>query len=391
MISPFTFTTVPQIIFGQKKIDDLPTIVMPFGQKILFVLGSNSFTKKDVWSKLKSGLRKNCVEYETVHIQSEPSPEIIDTIVANNRDHKPDVIVAIGGGSTLDAGKALSAMVMEDGGVSQFLESIGTKKVSGRKAPFIAIPTTAGTGSEATNNAVLSSVGEDGFKKSLRHKNYFPDIALIDPELALSCPKDLTIACGMDCFSQLVEAYLSTNSNTMTDGLAFDGLKAIQRSLRRVCTDGSNLAARADMAYATLISGMVLSNAGLGAVHGFAATIGGFFNIPHGIVCGTLMGATNRATLESLRRSSPNDIALTKYSQLGELFTASTDKSAGWYQDSFINELETLTADFKIPALNNFGLELNDFAKIAENTDNKYNPATLNREELSEILVCRLS
>ncbi len=391
MVPSFTFTTVPQIIFGPKKINELPRIIESFGKSVLFVFGASSFKEKNVWSTVETELQENSIEYRVVHIGSEPSPEVIDNMVSNYIHHKPDVIVAIGGGSTLDTGKAMSAMLMEQGGISRFLETIGTEKVSGNKLPFIAIPTTAGTGSEATSNAVLSSVGKNGFKKSLRHNRYFPDLALIDPELALSCPKDLTIACGMDCFSQLVEAYLSTNATTMTDALAFDGLRAIQRSLRKVCRDGSNLVARSDMAYATLISGIVLSNAGLGTVHGFAATIGGYFKIPHGIVCGTLMGATNRATLESLRKSNPNDTALTKYSKLGELFSTSTNNSASWYQDTFINELDRFTSDFKIPSLNKFGVGLKDFTKIAENTGNKYNPAQLHTEKLKEILASRLT
>jgi alcohol dehydrogenase class IV len=303
------------------------------------------------------------------------------------------MVIAIGGGSVLDAGKAISAMLVEQKPVTDFLEGVGTKQPGGVKLPFLAIPTTAGTGSETTNNAVIKSP-ENGFKKSLRHKNYPPDLTLVDPETTLSCPPSLTAACGMDCFTQLTEAYLSTRASSLTDSLAIDGLHGIARSLETAFLDGSNLQARSDMAYAALLSGIVLSNAGLGTVHGLAGTIGGFFDIPHGAVCTTLMAATNRTTLNALRKSTEKtaaeETALQKYSTLGRIFSKKSNKTDNWFQDFFIDELIRLTELFKLPSLDTFGMNSTDLERIISASSNKYNPVQLTREDLLHILSSRL-
>ena len=332
------------------------------------------------------------VRYQMVHISSEPSPEMIDTIVADPAFAEIDLVIAIGGGSTIDAGKAISAMLAEKENVSRFLEGVGTLFPSGRKLPFIAIPTTSGTGSEATSNAVISSIGDQGFKNSLRHDNFIPNLALVDPTLTLSCSTKLTVACGMDCFTQLVEGYLSTKSSSFTDALAIDGLKAIHRSLRQVFADGSNLQARTDLSYAALLSGIILTNSGLGTVHGFASVIGGLFAIPHGVVCGTLMAPVNGFTLASLRKTTGgNDHpALGKYARLGKIFSQLKNKTISWYQDYFIEEIKQLTDDLDIPKLSKYGLTTADVQKIVAKTGNKYNPIQLSKEELTSILYSRI-
>ena len=280
MLPSFAYIAPPQILFGAGTFSQLGEVLARFGRRPLLVIGSKSFRNTAPYQELQSILTNLNFDIEIVHISAEPSPEMIDNIVKAHSQSARDMVIAIGGGSVLDAGKALSAMLVETGTITRFLEGVGTEKPSGRKIPFIAIPTTAGTGSEATCNAVISSVGENGFKKSLRHDNFVPNLALIDPNLTLSCPKELTVACSMDCFTQLVEGYLSTNGSSLTDALALDGIKAVNRSLRKVCTDGSDIAARTDIAYGTLLSGIVLANAGLGTIHGFASAIGGFFPGP---------------------------------------------------------------------------------------------------------------
>jgi alcohol dehydrogenase class IV len=391
MIHSFTLQVPPRILFGPGRLSDLGEIAPRFGRRPLLVLGGKSFESTDHCRTLLATFRKQGLSPQTVHIRSEPSPELIDGIVADQEGTDRDMVIAIGGGSALDGGKALAAMLVEKGSVTRFLERVGTEQAGGGKLPFIAVPTTSGTGSEATANAVISSVGASGFKRSLRHDRYIPDLALIDPALTLSCPRRLTVACGMDCFTQLVEGYLSTHGSRPTDTLALDGIRAVHRSLETVCRDGGNLAARTDMSYGALLSGIVLANAGLGTVHGFASAIGGFFAVPHGVVCGTLMAATNRSTVKNLRRTGSNPAALDKYAVLGRECSGATARSDSWYQDFFIDELTRLTDDLQIPRLDEAGIERDDIAKIIDMTGNKYNPARLSPEELTEILLARMN
>lgn len=380
-----------QIIFGAGKLAELENLIEQFGSHPLLVLGNRSFLETDHYDSLRKIFSKRGLRPQTVHIGSEPSPEMIDTIVANSSFSEIDLVIAIGGGSTIDGGKAISAMLAERVEITRFLEGVGTETPSGRKLPFIAIPTTSGTGSEATSNAVISSVGLQGFKSSLRHDNFIPNLALVDPTLTLSCSQKLTVACGMDCFTQLVEGYLSTNSSSLTDALALDGIRAIQRSLRAVCADGSNLPARTDLSYAALLSGIVLSNSGLGTVHGFASVIGGLFAIPHGVVCGTLMAPANALTLKSLRANAGDNLALSKYARLGKIFSDQKNKNDNWYQDYFIDELKQLAAELDIPKLGEYGVTTTDIKKIVDRTGNKYNPAQLTKEVLANILHSRIS
>ena len=231
------------------------------------------------------------------------SPGLIDSVVRESSDKKYDLVVAIGGGSVIDAGKAISAMMYKTDSLTDFLEVVGHKEHPGTKLPFIAVPTTSGTGSEATKNSVISEVGKEGFKRSLRHDNIVPDIALVDPELTLSCSPEITAASGMDCFTQLTEAYISDKSNQYTDALAIEGLRSVKASLVKSYIDGGDIEARTGMSFAALTSGICLANAGLGVVHGFASSVGGMYNIPHGLVCGTLMAVSNKINVRELEGS----------------------------------------------------------------------------------------
>jgi len=390
VIAPFNLKMVPQIIFGAARLMELKNVIGRFGTKPLLVLGRSSFAATEHYYSLQQVLTELDIRAKTVHIDSEPSPAMIDAIVADPSCAEIDLVIAIGGGSTLDGGKALSAMLAEGGEVSRFLEGVGSAKPSGRKLPFIAIPTTSGTGSEATGNAVLSSVGSRGFKCSLRHDNFIPNLALVDPALTLTCPKELTVACSMDCFTQLVEGYLSTHGSAFTDALALNGIRAVRRSLGPVCADGNNLPARTDLAYAALLSGIVLGNSGLGTVHGFASAVGGLFTIPHGVVCGTLMAPANALTLKGLREAGGATPALAKYAELGKIFSERTSKPDAWYQDYFIAELERLAVELNLPKLSDFGVTTADIDRIVDKTGNKYNPVPLTREAMSEVLRRRI-
>lgn len=338
---------------------------------------------------LLDSFRKNGIIHHHIIVSGEPSPEIIDQSVINMGKKHIDAVIGIGGGSVLDAGKAISAMMYKDDSVLDYLEGVGYREHPGTKIPFVAIPTTSGTGSEATKNAVISRTGVMGFKKSLRHDNFVPDIAIVDPELTIDCPRDITAASGMDCFTQLVEAFLSNKSNEYTDALAVEGLKAVKLSLKTVCHNGRDINARTGMSFAALTSGICLTNAGLGVVHGFASSIGGLYNIPHGIVCGTLMAASNELTIKKIKKGYGSHEALEKYSFLGELFLEEKGKSQDYYVDGFLEYLNLLTDELKLPGLKGYGIKEGDLERICQITECKNNPAKLDTSDLMEILLER--
>jgi alcohol dehydrogenase class IV len=389
MVKPFQFASVPKILFRCGVIAELPGIIKLYRGKTAIVTGKNSFIQSGHAIKLFHDLEIAGIEYHIISVPAEPSPQIIDEAVGKLYNEEIKLVIGIGGGSVLDAGKAVSAMMHKSESVVEFLEGVGSKDHPGTKIPFIAVPTTSGTGSEATKNAVISQIGINGFKRSLRHDNFVPDIALVDPELTLQCPRDITAASGMDCFTQLTEAYLSDKSNEYTDALAMEGLKAIKASLIRSFTNGENIDARTGMSFAALTSGICLANAGLGVVHGFASSIGGRYNIPHGLVCGTLMASSNEINVRELRKNS-NSGALKKYALLGELFLDGKGKTEDYYIDGFIGYLHKLTDDLQLPGLGKFGLEEVDIGLICKLTEIKNNPIKLSLEDLEEIVRSRL-
>ena len=285
----FSFSRTPQLYFRAGALELLADIIKKFGSTVAIVTGGSSFSNSPRWHSLKQQLGDSAISWKQITIDREPTPAMVDNAVFNLSEFLPAVVVAIGGGSVLDAGKAISAMIPLRKSVRVYLEGIGTEQTDGRKLPFIAIPTTAGTGSEAAKNAVLSEPGPNGFKRSLRHDNFVPDFAILDPLLAVSCPPSVTAASGMDAFTQLLESYVSTASNPVTDALAFEGLRHISKALVSVYHDPGNVELRSNMALAAYLSGVTLTNAGLGMVHGFASTIGGYYNESHGVICSALM------------------------------------------------------------------------------------------------------
>ena len=390
MVKPFNFARLPLIYFGGGKINDLPGIISNYGKSVLLVTGARSFMDSRLADRLFDLFGSSGIAFQHVPVRNEPSPETVDNTVLKFRGSEINVVVSIGGGSVMDAGKAISAMLGKSGSVVEYLEVVGDKEHPGTKVPFIAVPTTSGTGSEATKNAVISKVGKDGFKRSLRHDNLVPDIALVDPELTLTCPPEITAAAGMDCFTQLTESYLSTKANPYTDALALEGIRAINRSLVRSYTHGEDMDARSDMSFAALTSGICLANAGLGAVHGLAGTIGAIYDIPHGAVCGTLMAVANEMTVKELRRISRVHPSLKKYAVLGRLFAGSKGKGDDYHIDNFIRYLHEITDRLYLPRLASFGIGTEDLAVISAKSDVKNNPAELPVSILSEILARRL-
>ena len=387
MVKPFQFSRLPRIYFKSGLIAKLPSFVLEYGNRIVLVTGKSSFLGSAHALELFEALRKEGIAYFVLPVTGEPSPEIIDSATSAFRTEKIDLVAGIGGGSVIDAGKAISAMMDRSESVIEFLEGVGNKEHPGTKLPYIAIPTTAGTGSEATKNAVISRIGKNGFKKSLRHNNFVPDIALVDPELTLHCPKDITASSGLDCFTQLIEAYLSDKSNDYTDALAIEGLKAIKASLIRSYNNSEDIEARTGMSFAALTSGICLANAGLGVVHGFASSIGGMFDIPHGLICGTLMAKSNEINIRELRKNDKNHVALKKYAILGKLFIEKSGHSEVYYTDGFVNYLHNLTNDLKLPGLRKSGFDEEHVSIVCSITEIKNNPVKLAFENLVEILL----
>jgi alcohol dehydrogenase class IV len=387
MINAFGFAAIPHLHFGAGKITVLPSAVKAFGSKMLLITGAHSFITSSHGQNLLEQLHSNGIVVDRYTIDKEPAPAMIDAAVKKFSHSVPDVVVAIGGGSVLDAGKAIAAMIPLNESVKDYLEGVGTKPAHpGTKVPFIAVPTTSGTGSEATKNAVLSETGEKGYKKSLRHNNFVPNVAIVDPVLTVSCPPATTAASGMDAFTQLLESYLSTAANPITDALAFEGLRRVSTSLKKAYQDGSNLEARTDMALASYLSGITLANAGLGLVHGFASSIGGYFDIPHGVICSSLMAAANKATVQKLRLKKIDEGALMKYAAIGKIFSSLENRSADYYIDFLLTLIDTWTKEMDIPGLAQGGVTPPDFEKIINVTENKNNPVALEREEMVEIL-----
>lgn len=386
MVTSFNFAATPRIIFGSGKTIILPKLIESYGNSVLLITGKSSFNKSAIWDSLMVDLKNRKINWKHFAVEKEPTPTLVDDCVRKFRNQNIDAVIAIGGGSVIDAGKAISAMLKQTGSVRDYLEGVGHLEPSGEKIPFIAVPTTAGTGAEATKNSVISEIGDLGFKKSLRHDNYVPDIALLDPELTLSCPKSITVQSGMDAFTQLLESYVSTNANSMTDSLAVEGIRMVRDGLKEAVTDGKNLEAREKMAYASLISGITLANAGLGTVHGFASSVGGFFEIPHGLVCARMMGPVNNLTVSKLKAQDRNGLGLKKYARIGKLFSKDKNKSDELYIDLLLELIERWTEEFGVRKLSDFGVGEEDFPKIVDATGNKYNPAALDKNELHEAL-----
>jgi len=395
MIDNFNFSRIPHIIFGIGKLNELYDIIPKFGNNVLYVIGGNSLKRSGKWDEITAAMESKSINYSSVSVNNEPSPNLVDEIAANFREKNIDLIIGIGGGSVTDAGKAISAMIPKNDSIKNYLEGVGTKTHDGKKIPYIAIPTTSGTGSEATKNAVISEIGSEGFKKSLRHDNFIPNIAIIDPELMIPCPASVTAACGMDAFTQLLEAYVSTKASPITDVLAYSGMKYLGKNLIPACSSGaSDVNVRAAMAYGSLMSGICLANAGLGIVHGLASPIGGFFDIPHGVVCGTLLGEATKMNIKKLQEQGvAGKEGLRKYAVIRALLSGKEFNAEGKieeYCSNLIDILDKWTKDLKIDRLGKYGIKTEDIEKLVKNAGLKNNPVNLVNKDIETIIGNRL-
>lgn len=389
--SSFTIARLPRIEFGSGSLHKLPAIAAAYGTHLLLITGLRSFTDSVVGARLFADLRKRGLSWEQVRVSGEPSPAFVDASVAALRGAQIDCVVGIGGGSALDAAKAIAGLLRPGNSVLDHLEGVGPERpYEGPAVPFIAVPTTAGTGSEATKNAVLSVPG--GFKKSFRDDRLVAEWAIVDPDLLASCPPALIAADGMDAFTQLLESFVSLRANPLTDALARAGIMAARDALSALHRQQS-AAARAQMAYASLTSGICLAQTGLGAVHGLASPLGAFFPIPHGVVCGTLVASATASNIAALEARDPDSPALPKYAEIGRRFAMQKGLNGPDARRFLVEALGDWEKELDLPRLSAYGIGAGDCARIVAASragSMKTNPIVLSDAELTSILASRL-
>lgn len=392
MLNPlpdFLTGRLPAIRFGHGVIRQLPGRISAHGHRALLVTGAHSLSTTSHWSELLAALDASKINWWQQTVSGEPGPELVDGAVARLAENDIQVVVGIGGGSVLDAAKAIAGLLRVGDSVMNYLEGVGAGHAyPGPAVPMIAVPTTAGTGSEATKNAVLSKHGVDGFKKSFRDDRLVPVEALLDPDLLASCPAPQIAANAMDALTQLLESYTSTRTNPLTDALAESGLRAVGEGLF-AWHDHNDPAGRGRLAYGALLSGICLAQTGLGAVHGLASPLGAYFPIPHGVVCGTLVADVSRVNLMALRQRLPDSPALARYARAEALLTGA---SGAGDADGLVRLLEDWRERLALPSLGAFGVGAGDFPRIVAASGGnsmKTNPVVLEAEELEAILRAR--
>jgi alcohol dehydrogenase len=393
----FSIATTPRLAFGEGRIAELPAFIGEYGRKVLLVTGAQAFRATAHWSRLQEDLTSQGIAWETLSVTGEPSPTVVDDAVRLFHGQGIEVVVGIGGGSVIDAAKAIAGLLPRGDSVLEYLEDVGRGlPYPGPSVPFIAVPTTAGTGSEATKNAVLSMRGHGGYKKSFRHEQLVARVALVDPALLASCPAAHVAAQGMDAFTQLLESYLSVRANPFTDALALSGLAAVKEGFLDAWRGGDTPVARkgrAAMAYAAYVSGVTLAQVGLGSVHGLAQPLGAFFPVPHGVACGTTVAAATAVNIAALRERDPQGVGLRRYAEVGRLLSDAPCESDAAACDALLRVLEEWTRTLDLPRLSAYGVSEADLPRIVQasrNNSMKTNPVLLADEEIAAIVRARL-
>ena len=378
----FEFATASRILFGAGVVREVVPAAKQMGRRPLLVLGHSPQRAAFLAEEFKTaGI--GCVTWAT---RGEPSVTLVREGVELARREQCDLVIAFGGGSAIDAGKAVAALLTNRGDPTDYLEVIGKgQPLQNASVPFIAVPTTAGTGSEVTRNAVLASA-EHRVKVSLRSPLMLARLAVVDPELTLELPPAVTASTGLDALTQLIEPYVSSRANPLTDGFCREGLHRVSRSLRRAYQSGSDRAAREFMSLASLLGGLALANAGLGVVHGFAAPIGGMFDAPHGAVCAALLPYGMAINIRAVRARAPEGETLRRYETVARLLTGKPDALA----EDGVEWVRHLCRDFHIPLLSSYGIEDKDVPTLVEKASHasstKGNPISLTMDELQEVL-----
>ena len=378
----FEFATPTRIIFGAAALDEVAPLAAEMGSCAFVVTGRSTERAKPLLEQLN----KRQIKCITFNVPGEPTTTIAKAAVSQARQAECDLVIAIGGGSVIDTGKVVAAMLTNSGQLKDYLEVVGqARALACRAVPHIAIPTTAGTGAEVTRNAVLGLPEHRG-KVSMRSPLMLPSLAVVDPLLTHSMPPFITAGTGLDAITQLIEAYVCNKANPLTDGICREGLKRAGRSLRIAYENGSNRAAREDMALASLFGGLALANAKLGAVHGLAGPLGGMISAGHGVICARLLPYVMKANIRAVQSRADDLPALARYDEIARLFTGTATAQAA---DGAVWVRQLCTA-LEIPSLARFGLQEQDFpavvAKAGKSSSMKGNPITLTDDELMGIL-----
>jgi alcohol dehydrogenase class IV len=376
----FEFATAGRIMVGPGRAQELPGVLTGLGSRVLVVTGTDPARHNALLASLDRAAA-------VFPVAAEPTVELVRAAVAVARAKGADVIAAIGGGSVIDTGKAVAMLLGNGGDALDYLEVVGSGQVITRPAvPCVAVPTTAGTGAEVTANAVLA-VPSHRVKASLRSPLMIPRVALVDPLLTVSCPPPVTAASGLDALTQCLEPFVSVQATPLTDGLAREGLRRAGTGLRAAYADGEDLGARTDMAMCSLLGGISLANAKLGAVHGLAGVIGGTADVPHGLACAALLVPVIEANLRAARLSPAGAGVLERYTEAARLLTRQPDASI---QDGLAWIRETLTL-LRVPGLATFGLgpqQADDIAaKAVVSSSMKGNPVPLTHADLEAVLL----
>jgi len=378
----FEFATAARIVFGAGTVREVAPAAKEMGRRALLVMGC----PLECAATLIAGLKAAGLACPALAVDTEPTLDLVRQGVELAREQQCDLVIGLGGGSAIDAGKAIAALLANSGELLDYLEVIGKgRSLRSPSVPFIAVPTTSGTGSEVTRNAVLASP-EHRVKASLRSPFLLPRLAVVDPELTLDLPPAVTASTGLDALTQLIEPYVSIRANPITDMFCLEGMCRAAGALLRACLDGHDRQARADMALASLLGGLALANAGLGAVHGFAAPVGGMFTAPHGAVCAALLPHAMEVNIRALRARAPQSDSLRRFQTVARILTGDADAAP----EDGVNWVSRVCQALSIPPLRSYGVQERDVPVLVENaaqaSSMKANPIPLTPDELREVL-----
>jgi alcohol dehydrogenase class IV len=389
-VRAFELSSPARIVFGRGRLREIGGLVSQFGRRALLVTNADRSGERGLLERLRRWTDAASVAIRPFPLRGEPEIADIDRALEQARREGCDSVIGLGGGSAIDAAKAVAGLLSNGGGCLDYMEVIGDgRAIREPAAPWIAVPTTAGTGAEVTRNAVIGS-REHRYKASIRSPLLLPRVALVDPELGVGVSREVTARAGMDALTQCIESYTSMGANPLTDALALEGVSCCRRSLRRAWENGRDLDAREEMALAALFSGITLSSAGLGAVHGLAAPLGARHAAAHGTVCAVLLPHVMQANIEELRATDPDHPVLLRYARLGRVLLGGLEGPEDDAAEVGVAQVRRLVLDLGLPGLSRFGVDetaLPPLVEMARKASSmKFNPVELAPERLESIL-----